>query len=240
MKFSNQLKKQLTIKKKNSKMVELFHVTPIENKNSIMRYGLIDDVREMGIYFSDDDDSAVKWIMKRTEGKYGYKPKQLLLCTIEIDENDPLLFKSQKGKQIEDNLIKCKSYFYQNHIPSQNIYFELVEIKNENEWDYIEIENNFKSVDITSDVIKNHFEKFPTNSLGMGYDSNGNCFPISVDECLINDNDFKIYYESGLNRKIGMINHGYQKDKYSNTEINIYTKYRMKISPLMASLGMAA
>ncbi|NQV91022.1 hypothetical protein HQ489_00965, partial [Candidatus Woesearchaeota archaeon] len=103
-----------------------------------MRYGLIDDVREMGVYFSDDDDSSVEWVMKRTEGKNGFRPKQLLLCSVEFDENDPKLFRSLKGKGIEDTLIECKSYFYQNHITPEKIFFELVEIQNENEWDYYE------------------------------------------------------------------------------------------------------
>jgi len=222
---------------KTLKMKKLYHVTPIENRISIMKYGLIDDVRDMGVYFSDDDDSSVKWIMKRTEGKNGFLPKQLLLCTVEFDENDPKLFRSLKGKDIEENLIECKSYFYQNHIPPQNIFFELVEIENEDDWDYYEIDSTEKTEFVTPNFIRNYYEKYPRKSLGMGY-SNGKCFPIKINKKLYNDNDFKLYYESGLNRKIGMINHGYLKDELTEKDNVRFTKYYTKVYPIMSVLGM--
>lgn len=223
---------------KSLKKKKLYHVSPIENRISIMKYGLIDDVREMGIYFSDDDDSSVEWILKRTEGKNGFRPKQLLLCTVEFDENDPKLFRSKKGKDIEDNLIKCKSYFYQNHIPPQNINFELVEIINENEWDYYEIDNNEKNEIITPNFIRNYYEKKPRNIFGMKYDDKGKCYPIKINKNLYNDYDFKLYYESGLNRKLGMINHGYLKEELSTKDNIRITNYQTKVIPLMYVLGM--
>lgn len=222
----------------NLKKKKLYHVTPIENRISIMKYGLIDDVREMGIYFSDNDDSSVEWIMKRTEGKNGFRPKQLLLCTVEFDENDPKLFRSIKGKDVEDNLIECKSYFYQNHITPDKIFFELVEIQNENDWDYYEIDNNVNNEEVTPTVLKSHFEKYPRNIIGMSYDNYGKCYPIKVRKCLYNDIDYKIFYESGLNRKLGMIKHSYSKDDLTQKEKLRLHKYETKILPIYSVLGM--
>ena len=223
---------------KNLKKKKLYHVTPIENRISIMKYGLIDDVRDMGIYFSDNDNSSVEWIIKRTEGKNGVIPKQLLLCSVEFDENDPNLFRSLKGKDVEDNLIDCKSYFYQKHIPPKNILFELVNIKNENEWEFFEIDNYINSEEITSKIIKQYFEKYPMNIIGMSYDDNGKCHPIKIGKSIYNNNDFKIFYESGLNRKIGMINHGYSNDYLTYNENLRTLNHKTKILTIYSNLGI--
>ena len=223
---------------KNLKKKKLYHVTPIENRISIMKYGLIDDVREMGIYFSDNDDSSVEWVMKRTEGKNGFRPKQLLLCTVEFDENDPKLFRSLKGKGIEENLIECTSYFYQNHITPEKILFELVEIQNENEWDYYEIDNDVNPEEITQNVIRTFFEKHPRKLLGMKIDDNGKFSPIRIGNNLTNDKDYKTFFESGLNRKLGMINHGYLKDELTEKENIRMLNHRIKILPIYSVLGL--
>lgn len=223
---------------KNFKKKKFYHVTPIENRISIMKYGLIDDVREMGIYFSDSDDSSVEWIMKRTEGKNGFRPKQLLLCTVEFDENDPNLFRSLRGKDVENNLIDCKSYFYQNNIKPEDIFFELVEIVNENEWDYYEIDNDIKPEEVTPKVMKNHFKKYPRNVYCMTYDNNGKCIPTKISKSLYNDIDYRLYFESGLNRKIGMINHGYSKNELTYKDNERIQRYYTKVLPLRFMLGM--
>lgn len=223
---------------KSLKKKKLYHVSPIENRISIMKYGLIDDVREMGIYFSDNDDSSVEWVMKRTEGMNGFRPKQLLLCTVEFNENDPKLFRSSKGKGIEDTWIECNSYFYQNHITPNKIFFELVEIQNENEWDYYEIENNINPEEITPEVIKSYFEKKPRNILGMKIDNNGKFFPIRLGKNLSENKDYKTFFESGLNRKIGMINHGYLKDELTKNENIRMLNHKIKILPIYSVLGM--
>ncbi len=224
--------------KKLNKMKKFYHVTPIENRISIMKYGLIDDIREMGIYFSDNDDSSVEWVMKRTEGKNGFRPKQLLLCTVEFDENDPKLFRSLKGKGIEDSLIDCKSFFYQDNITPDKIFFELVEIQNENEWDYYEIDNDIIPEVVTPKIIKSYFEKHPRNLLGMKVDSNGKFSPIRLGKNLTNNNDYKTFYESGLNRKLGMINHGYLKEELTEKENIRLLNHQMKILPIYSVLGM--
>ena len=200
----------LKVIKKNEK-IRLFHVSTITNQIDIMRYGLVENPCDMGIYFSDSDDGSVEWVLKR-EFMRGKKPVKLLLTYVDFGIDDRNLFLSNKGDSCQSLMKnKSKSYFYQGNIPPNRLKFEEVVIKKDGTWDYYVLDNFIKSKPITQNIVMKVVKR--CLSLGVwGFNqTTGKYFCISnLDK--LNDNEYMKFHLSGLNRKLGMINMGYLPD----------------------------
>lgn len=69
-----------------------YHAVTMDKLSSIMRSGLIKNVSENGIYFTDDAVSSLDWIRYREELWFKKNHKSIGLVSFEVDTNDENLF----------------------------------------------------------------------------------------------------------------------------------------------------
>ncbi len=65
-----------------------YHAVTIEKIKSIMKYGLVKNISDNGVYFTDDAVSSLDWIKCREELWFGRKRKSYGLVIFETNLND--------------------------------------------------------------------------------------------------------------------------------------------------------
>lgn len=128
-----QTKKGRDFLKSSIKMKKTYyHAVTMDKMVSIMKHGLLRNMSDTGVYFTDDAISSLDWIKCRNEVWLNRKDKALGLVIFEVDTDDEALVPFKDYKQVEDPAYpqllkeaqKAECVIYRNSIHPSKLKFE--------------------------------------------------------------------------------------------------------------------